>query len=70
MILLSVIFRLQWYQIRSSLKSINHLFKNISFATYALNLSLANSNFQFSRTYVEYLSKIKYIRTLSYFSLY
>ena len=27
MILLSVIFRLQWYQIQSSLKSINHLFK-------------------------------------------
>ena len=29
MILLSVIFRLQWYQIQSSLKSINHLFNNL-----------------------------------------
>ena len=33
MILLSVIFRLQWYQIQSSLKSINHLFK---YSTYVL----------------------------------
>ena len=30
MILLSVIFRLQWYQIQSSLKSINHLFNILS----------------------------------------
>ena len=40
------------------------------FLEWTCPLSLANSNFQFSRTYVEYLGKIKYIRTLSNFSLY
>ena len=54
MILLSVIFRLQWYQIQSSLKSINHLFKrfviyNNRYFSYfqALNFdNLVESKFQ------------------------
>ena len=33
MILISVIFRLQWYQIQSSLKSINHLF-NVNYTVH------------------------------------
>ena len=40
MILLSVIFRLQWYQIQSSLKSINHLFKTQFYRVDFLSLDL------------------------------